>query len=111
MLYLYEKTYPEIGNNLIAHDFQLELVKKFKATFPELWEKVIEFQKGFSSQYRSLTCVTVFFKETKDALGEVLNEENFDFSGKHCTVSNNTSSTCDSELDIVYNNIFVTVIP
>lgn len=110
-MYLYENTYPEIGKNLIAHDFQLETVKKFKASFPELWEKVLEFQKVFSSQYRSLTCVTVFFKKTKDAVGEILQEEDFDFSGKHCTVSNNTSSTCDSELDLVFNNIFVTVMP
>ena len=112
MSYLYEKTYPECPetcNNLIIPDFQVELSKKFRESCPERWEEVVKMQKKFSSRYRSLTCVTFFSKEKGKASGETIHQEDFDFTGKEISISNNTASSFDYDLDLIYNNIFVVV--
>ena len=124
MSYLYEKTYPKCpGTNgdLIVHDFQFELLKKFMETCPDCWAEVKEKQKVFSSKedsssngnsftkYRSLTRVTFFYREKGKASGQEIHQEDFDFTGKNITVSNNTAASIDADLDFIHNNIFVTV--
>lgn len=89
--------------------FRSNSLKKFRESCPERWEEVVKMQKKFSSRYRSLTCVTFFSKEKGKASGETIHQEDFDFTGKEISISNNTASSFDYDLDLIYNNIFVVV--
>lgn len=122
MSYLYEETYPKCpGTNgdLIVRDFQSKLLENFVKTCPDRWAEVMEKQKVFSSKedssskgnsftkHRSLTCVTFFYREKGEASGQAIHQEDFDFTGKDITVSNNTAASIDDDLDFIHNNIFV----